>query len=191
MEGAPWVLLSGFAGAFLVFVLGIFREWWRDERERRGLLRLLGAEIDHNEVVVSTIAERRGDRIEDWIGHPDLPSMKAETWRDVRERAAALLPADVLAAVKGYYSPLETSLTLLQFQGVVNDSGDRWLRGEIKRVKPEWNVAATSNPYREYLEKALTAQKAARDRINGYLALSMVDTLKLGGARWLERRKSR
>jgi hypothetical protein len=116
------------------------------------VLRLLRAEIEHNAVVVSTIAERRGDRIVDWIGHPDLPSMKVETWHDVRERAAALLPAEIMAALEGYYSPLETSLTLLQFQDAVNDSADRWFRGEIKRVKPEWNVAATSNPYREYLE---------------------------------------
>jgi hypothetical protein len=53
---------------------------------------------------------------------------------------------------------------------------------------PEWNVAATSNPYGEYLEQAVVAQDAARDRINGYLALSMADTL-LAAARWLERRK--
>jgi hypothetical protein len=52
---------------------------------------------------------------------------------------------------------------------------------------PEWNVAATSNPYGEYLEQVV-AQDAARDRINGYLELSMADTL-LAAARWLVRRK--
>jgi hypothetical protein len=36
-------------------------------------------------------------------------------------------------------------------------------------------VEATSNPYREYLEQAVAAQHTARDRIDGYLALSMVD----------------
>ena len=59
---------------------------------------------------------------------------------------------------------------------------------EIQRVMPEWNVAATSNPYAEYLEQAVVAQDAAGDRINGYLALSMADTL-LAAARWLVRRK--
>ena len=39
------VLLSGIVGALLVFLLGLAREWWRDERERRGLLVLLLAEI--------------------------------------------------------------------------------------------------------------------------------------------------
>jgi hypothetical protein len=37
----PGQLLSGFAGALIVFVLGVLREWWRNERERRGILQLL------------------------------------------------------------------------------------------------------------------------------------------------------
>jgi hypothetical protein len=191
VNGTPWALLSGFAGALLVFVLGIVREWWRNERERRGLLRLLLAEIEHNAVVVNTIAERRGQRTLDWIGHPDLPSMKAETWRDVRDKAAALFPSDLLEAVNGYYSPLETSLTLLRFPDAMSDSADRWLRGEIKQVKPEWDVAATENPYRDYLEQTLAAQDAARDRIKGYLALSVADALLLSAARLLKPRKRR
>jgi hypothetical protein len=36
-------------------------------------------------------------------------------------------------------------------------------------------VEATSNPYREYLEQAVATQHTAQDRIDGYLALSMVD----------------
>ena len=68
------VLLSGFLGALLVFVLGAAREWWRNERERRGLLRLLLAEIEHNDEVIRTIAERlrREFPVEDLIGHPDF-----------------------------------------------------------------------------------------------------------------------
>jgi uncharacterized protein YjiS (DUF1127 family) len=30
-----------------VFLLGVVREWWRNKQERRGLLRLLLAEIEH------------------------------------------------------------------------------------------------------------------------------------------------
>ena len=35
------VLLGGLGGALAVFILGGFREWWREEREREGLLLLL------------------------------------------------------------------------------------------------------------------------------------------------------
>ena len=52
------VLLSSLLGAILVFALGVAQESGRDERERRGLLLLLRAEIGHNANVVCTIAER-------------------------------------------------------------------------------------------------------------------------------------
>ena len=85
-------LLSGFVGARTMFGLGVLREWWRNEQEWQGLLRLLLAEIDHNSEVVRTITDRSGKRPVDWIGHPDLPSMKVVVWRDLRgglPRAAA------------------------------------------------------------------------------------------------------
>lgn len=55
------LLFSGVVGALIVFVLGLLREWWREEREREGLLRLLLAEIDHNAEVVRTIREETWD----------------------------------------------------------------------------------------------------------------------------------
>jgi hypothetical protein len=54
---SAWSLLSGVIGALLVFCLGFARELWRDERERRGILRLLLAEIEHNIEVVRTVRE--------------------------------------------------------------------------------------------------------------------------------------
>jgi hypothetical protein len=42
---------------------------------------------------------------------------------------------------------------------------------------------------REYLERTLAAQDTARERINGYLALSVADTLLLSWAQWLPRGK--
>jgi len=82
-------LLSGFVGARIMFGLGVLREWWRNEQEWQGLLRLLLAEIDHNSEVVRTITDRSGKRPVDWIGHPDLPSMKVVVRRDLRGRAPA------------------------------------------------------------------------------------------------------
>jgi hypothetical protein len=187
----PGQLLSGFVGALIVFVLGVFREWWRNEQERRGILRLLWAEIDHNAEVVRTIADRRGERPADWIGHPDLPSLKAETWRGLQGRAAALLPNELTRSLLDYYAPLETSRTLLRFQNVGMDSADKGLRGTIKEMKPDWTVAATRNPYLEYLEQTLAAEDTARDRIREYLSLSWVDTLAVSAVGWSRRRQRR
>ena len=78
------ILIAGSLGALAVFLLGTAREWRRDERERRGLLRLLLAEIEHNAEVVRTVRERRPAL----IGSLDLPSMKTEVWRDSRPETA-------------------------------------------------------------------------------------------------------
>ena len=78
-------LLPGLAGALLAFMLGVVREWWRNEQERRGLLRILLGEIEHNDEVVRTIARRKGEQAVDWLVTPDLQSLKVETWRDLRE----------------------------------------------------------------------------------------------------------
>ena len=86
------VLLAGSVGALAVFVLGIVREWWRNERERRGLLVLLLAEMEHNTEVIHTVAERVDvDRpIEDMIGNANFATLKMRTWSKVQGRAAAL-----------------------------------------------------------------------------------------------------
>ena len=72
---SAWSLLSGVIGALLVFCLGFVRELWRDERERRGILRLLLAEIEHNIEVVRTVRESRPAL----LGSPDLPSLRTDT----------------------------------------------------------------------------------------------------------------
>jgi hypothetical protein len=65
----------------------------------------------------------------------------------VQERAAALLPDDLMAALDGYYSPLETLLTLMGFANMVSDSIDRTLREKIQEAKPEWSVASVSKSW--------------------------------------------
>jgi hypothetical protein len=165
------ILLSGFLGALLVFVLGVAREWWRNERERRGLLRLLLAEIEHNAEVVRTIAERlrREFPVEDLIGHPDFPTLKTRTWVGVRGRAAALLPSGLLAELDGYYSPLETLLTLAGFSDMASDSYSRTLLGKIEEGRPAWVLDDPRNPYKEQLCKFLDAQERTPARIEEYL----------------------
>jgi hypothetical protein len=166
------VLLSGLIGALAVFFLGWLREWWRDEQERRGLLILLLAEIEHNAEVLRTILDRlnEGYAMEDLIGHSHFTNQKARTWEGVQERAAALLPDDLMAALQEYYAPLETLLTLVRFPSMTSDSSDRRLRGAIQEMKPEWSVAATRQPYREQLQKLLEAQGSTPPKLEEYLA---------------------
>ena len=157
---SPEVLLSGLFGALLVFLLGVLREWWRNEQERRGLLILLLTEISHNGEVIRTVQDRINpdQAMEDLIGHPHFSTQKVKTWDNVQETAAALLPDDLMAALDEYYAPLETLLTLVRFPNMASDSFDRTLRGEIQEMKPAWSVAATRQPYREQLQKLLDAR---------------------------------
>jgi hypothetical protein len=180
-------LLSGALGALLVFVLGLLREWWREERERRGLLLLLRAEIEHNAEVISTVSDRtKSDQaMEDLIGHPHFATQKVRTWDNVQERAAALLPDDLMTALDAYYAPLENLLTLVRFPNMVSDSFDRTLRGHIQEMKPEWSVAATRQPYKQQLEKLLAAQGCAPLKIQKYLARPKWGSLFLWADRWV------
>jgi hypothetical protein len=165
------VLLGGALGALGVFFLGWLKEWWRDDQERRGLLILLMAELEHNAEVIRTIFDRMnpGQAMEDLIGHPHFANQKARTWDNVQERAAALLPDDLMAALEEYYAPLETLLTLVRFPNMASDSFDRTLRGQIQEMKPEGSVAATRQPYQEQLQKLLEAQDNTPPKIKEYL----------------------
>lgn len=184
------VLLSGLIGALLVFLLGALREWWRDEQERRGMLMLLLAEISHNGEVIRTVQDRINpdQAMEDLIGHTNFSTQKVRTWDNVQERAAALLPDYLMAALDEYYAPLETLLTLVHFPNMASDSFDRTLRGEIQEMKPAWSVTATRQPYREQLQKLLDAQASTLAKIEEYLAQPRWGPLFLRADRWARRR---
>jgi hypothetical protein len=181
---------AALAGALAVFVLGLGREWWRNEQERRGLLRLLAAELDHNAEVLRTATEHRGDRVIDWVGAPGLPSLKTDTWREVRGRVAALMPNVVTDDLNSYYSPLETLLTLLTFKDAALDSGYRDLWRNIAEQAPGVNAALMRNPYEQRLVEILNAQDTARSRIDGYLSLSWLEPLVLSFRGWRERQQA-
>jgi hypothetical protein len=107
-----------------VFVLGVIREEWRNDRERLGLLlRLLLAEIRHNAGVMRRTREE--SRLEQ-IGSMKLSHMKIETWRATQTRAVQLVPSELLICLEDYYTPLETLLTRLKYEDSVDDAGARW-----------------------------------------------------------------
>jgi len=184
------VLLAGSVGALAVFVLGIVGEWWRNERERRGLLVLLLAEMGHNTEVIQTVSERVGvdGPIEDLVGNANFVTLKVRTWSKVQGRAAALLPGDLMAALDEYYFSAGDFADLVGFAYMVSDSFDRSLRGEFQEMKPDWPVALTRNPYREQLEKLLGAQERTPAKIEEYLARPRWGPLFLKVDRWAQRR---
>jgi hypothetical protein len=179
-------LLGGLGGAIAVFLLGAVREWWREEREREGLLRLLLAEIDHNAEVERIIGETTWDL----LGSPEFPKLTTETWRRVQGRAAALLPDDLSVALNGYYSALQTLQTLVTFE----KRDDHRMAREIRRgytALTGKEVPANRNPWDEYLKATLEAQERTRAGIERYLALRWDDRLLQRVRRWVESRRSK
>lgn len=176
---SAWSLLSGVIGALLVFCLGFVRELWRDERERRGILRLLLAEMEHNVEVVRTIQNSRGAL----VGSRDLPLMRVDTWRDTRVRAAQLLHSRLLSdVVGGYYSALEALLTLLRFSDMGGERGERWLRAAIgKRLGEE--IPRSRDPWTWYSLKTVEGQERVPEIISAYLGRPWPANLVTRGSR--------
>jgi hypothetical protein len=154
-----WVLFSGIVGALLVFILGTAREEWRNDREKPGLLRLLLAEIDHNIEVFETIGETKRQKIDVVISPEFAPSVRVDTWQDVRAKAARLLNKQLRDALNAYYSPLQTLLTLVTFK-------DKLGNDHMNRVARQMR-----NPYLEYFDRTIAAQEEVRDLIEEYLEL--------------------
>jgi hypothetical protein len=143
--------------------------------------------------VIRTIAERlrRQFPVEDLIGHPDFPTLKTRTWIGVRGRAAALLPGDLLMELDGYYSPLETLLTLAGFSAIVSDAHRRTILGMIEEGRPSWMLDDPRNPYKEQLWKFRDAQGRTLARIEAYLARPWWGLLFLRADRLVRRRVGR
>jgi len=156
------VLLSGLFGAVLVFFLSWWREWWRADRERRGLARLLLSEIKHN----STVTEIIQDSGISLFFSPDLPRMRTETWRESRESAVAL-PSKMLKDLDDYYRPLEILLTLREFPDMENDRLERIHRKILGQLSGREFVRSQDH-WGESEQAMLEAQDRARQRLTEY-----------------------
>lgn len=172
-------MLSGLIGALLVFCLGLARELWRNDRERRGVLRLLLAEIEHNVEVVRTVRESKPAL----IGSPDLPFMKTDAWQATRLRAAQLLPDQLFSDLEVYYSLLETLLTLLGFHNLGGEFGERWIRGAFAR-KLGREVPGSRDPFTWYTMETVEAQEKIPGRISAYLQRSWTENALQELRRW-------
>ncbi len=165
MSAVALSLLSGLSGALIVFFLGVGREWWRNDRERLGLLRLLLAEVERNAEVVTSA--RKGEQVS--LTSADLPHMKLETWRAVRGRVAQLAPRGLTETLNNYYSALDTLLTLLALPGMKEKYTGALLITGLEQARGR---AGTRNPYLEYAELTFARQDQARKRLTAYLDLT-------------------
>ena len=175
-------LLSGVVGALLVFFLGWFLEWRRNERARRGLLRLLLSEIQHNAVVVKTI-QATGRTLNS--SPEDTQRMTAEAWRASRQSVVSF-PLDVLKALDGYYRPLEILLTLLSFPNIQEERMERGIRKMLAEALGR-DFVRSEDPWGDYERLVLVTQDHAEARIREYLASPWWGSLFLKPYEWLQR----
>ena len=187
------ILLSGLVGALAVFFLGWLREWWRNERERRGLLRLLLAEIKHNEIVIEAIR----DSDTSLPTSPHLDALKTETWNESREMAAGL-PPELLTALVSYYEPLEIFRTLKNLPDPEPDKEPQnvfeTIEMKLERLAEPLNrLFGLPTDRRESYERwTLHAQSHAKAQIANYLKHRfLLAPLFLRAERWREWWKKR
>jgi hypothetical protein len=172
-------------GAFATYLLRQRADRKRVQRERDSLLRLLLAEIEHNREVART-ARGEEDRPRQ-VGSSNLAFMKTETWRATRTRATQLLAGELLTSLEEYYTPLETLLTFLEFEGTNKSAGERWLRVALSQRLGEEKVALDRPT--TYALKTLDAQDAVYEQISDQLGqeeLVMVDDRRSIWSIWRE-----
>jgi hypothetical protein len=193
------VLLGGALGALIVFVLGVLLEWSRRERERRGLLRLLLAEINHNEIVIKAIDESGTSLPES----PHLDKLKTETWEENQQKALGL-PDELLEALVSYYQPLEIFRTIqsLPPEDPNRPPRDRpphswleeWVESLAKTFEPLrdavnelFGLPETKHWREAYEQIMLRAQARAKKRIADYLDRPLWGSLFLQADQWARR----
>jgi hypothetical protein len=106
------VLFAGFAGALFVFVLQRLWELVRREQERRGIMRLIYAELRHNEQELHYFKSDPQGAIRD----PRINALSVNVWHSTRARLAQLLPASSVEVLALYYLLLETLQNVARYR---------------------------------------------------------------------------
>jgi hypothetical protein len=112
------VLVAGIFTVLLAQIVVTLREWYvraaDRKRERKGLLRILFAEIDENQSFLEFFERvHRGvmkeeDKQRAYRRHLEEEDIFTEAWKDTRVKLAQLLPSDEFATLAGYYGHLAT-----------------------------------------------------------------------------------
>jgi hypothetical protein len=128
----PLLLLSGLISALVVFVLGVYREWRRAVRERRGLVRLVHAEIKRNHSILSKFKSPYTDSFNVYVINVHLRHVRTDDWDRSKVRLAQLIAkSERFAALNDYYDRLAYLVRLGQ-EGL---AGPQYLKPGLDRVQ--------------------------------------------------------
>ena len=170
----PEVLVAGSVGALLVFLLGAWREWRREEKARRGLLQLLLGEIEHNMEVLQLIQETEPRAVAGTRATPEITAFRTEIWQETRIRIAQLAPSELFSDLYRYYSSLEAALSLFRLTSTLDSSA----RGLVEHIIEDFFKGGQDHERSGqdrliwYLAMALEAQDQVRDQVAKYLSRS-------------------
>jgi hypothetical protein len=90
------------------------REWWSKKQERKGLLRILFAEVSKNQDFLEFFddVQRGGMKEEDkekaYKRHLEDEDVYLEAWKDTRIKLAQLLSSGEFAILASYYEQLDS-----------------------------------------------------------------------------------
>jgi hypothetical protein len=106
-------LLSGAAGALIVFVLGVgwqaIRDWLRRRRERIALMTLVHLEVVHNERILKRLKDKRLSRRDRAV---QVKALRQDTWEQNRARLTQLEKGRIVDFLATYYTVLSTFVDL-------------------------------------------------------------------------------
>jgi hypothetical protein len=108
------LLSAGILAVLLTQLATTLREWWSKKEERKGLLRILFAEVYKNQGFLGFFIDvhRGGMQEEDkqkaYKRHLEDEDVYLEAWRDTRLQLAQLLSSGEFAILASYYEQLDS-----------------------------------------------------------------------------------
>jgi hypothetical protein len=155
-------LVGALVGAASAHLLSELTQGRREEREKRGLLRLVSIEIAHNEKRCQLLRAIPG-----YVFSEQIDLIKMDTWASARTRLVQLLPSDDLGRLTSYYAPLQELVYIGH-----SAAHERWS-----------GVPATTRSIedraKELLEEVEEARRSVDQMIEGHLGNADGDTSDL------------
>ena len=149
-------LIGALVGAASTYLLGELTQGRREEREKRGLLRLVSIEIAHNEKQCQLLRT-----IPSYVFSEQIDLIKMDTWASARTRLAQLLPNEDLDLLARYYASLQELVSV----------GRSSRAHERSRGAPV-SAGSVENRAKELLGEVEEARRSVEQMIEGLLGSS-------------------